>query len=110
MYETSPSGNYFDYKAQAIGARSQSARTYLEKKYESFPDCSLEELIKHALLALRETTQSSSDGINQKNCTLAVVGLNQKFQIFEGEQLAPYVSSVHLLNLLFIIEFFFLQF
>lgn len=27
---------YFEYKAQAIGARSQSARTYLEKTYDSF--------------------------------------------------------------------------
>jgi len=32
LYETCPSGNYYDYKAQSIGARSQSAKTYLEKK------------------------------------------------------------------------------
>lgn len=39
----------------AIGARSQSARTYLEKTLNSFPDCSLEELVKHGLRALRDT-------------------------------------------------------
>jgi 20S proteasome subunit alpha 6 len=39
----------------AIGARSQSARTYLEKHLKDFPTCSLDELIKHALRALRDT-------------------------------------------------------
>jgi len=39
LYETCPSGNYYDYKAQSIGARSQSAKTYLEKKFETFEKC-----------------------------------------------------------------------
>ena len=39
----------------AIGARSQSARTYLEKHLNEFPTCNLDELIKHALRALRDT-------------------------------------------------------
>jgi len=94
LYETSPSGNYYDYKAQAIGARFQSARTYLEKTYEGFVDAPRDELIKHALLALRETTQSSSEGINQKNVVLAIVGKNQPLTIIEHEQLAPYLVGI----------------
>ena len=39
LYETCPSGNYFEYKAMAIGGRSQSAKTYLEKHFEAFQDC-----------------------------------------------------------------------
>jgi 20S proteasome subunit alpha 6 len=39
----------------AIGARSQSARTYLEKNLAAFINCPLDELIKHALRALRDT-------------------------------------------------------
>ena len=30
LFETCPSGNYYEYYAYSIGARSQSARTYLE--------------------------------------------------------------------------------
>jgi 20S proteasome subunit alpha 6 len=41
LYQTCPSGNYYEYKGIAIGARSQSARTYLEKHFESFPNCEL---------------------------------------------------------------------
>ena len=39
LYEFSPSGNSYEYFAMSIGARSQSAKTYLEKHYESFVDC-----------------------------------------------------------------------
>jgi 20S proteasome alpha/beta subunit len=38
LFEFSPSGNSFEYFAMSIGARSQSAKTYLEKEFESFPD------------------------------------------------------------------------
>jgi 20S proteasome subunit alpha 6 len=39
----------------AIGARSQSARTYLEKNLDKFPDSNQDELIKHCMRALRDT-------------------------------------------------------
>ena len=39
----------------AIGARSQSARTYLEKNLDTFPDASQDELVKHCMRALRDT-------------------------------------------------------
>lgn len=39
----------------AVGSRSQSARTYLEKHLEEFADCETDELIKHGLRALRDT-------------------------------------------------------
>lgn len=38
LYEFSPSGNSYEYFAMSIGARSQSAKTYLEKHYEEFAD------------------------------------------------------------------------
>ena len=39
LYEFSPSGNSYEYYAMSIGARSQSAKTYLERHYEEFMDC-----------------------------------------------------------------------
>lgn len=36
LFETCPSGNYYEYYAYSIGARSQSARTYLEDHLASF--------------------------------------------------------------------------
>jgi len=96
LYETSPSGNFYDYKAIAIGGRSQSAKTYLEKFFESFNNLSLDELIKHSLLALRETVQTSatSEGLNAKNCSVGIVGENQQFEILEGAKLQTYLESI----------------
>lgn len=39
LYEFSPSGNCFEYYAMSIGARSQSAKTYLEAHMSEFEDC-----------------------------------------------------------------------
>lgn len=55
IYQTCPSANFFDCKAMSIGSRSQSARTYLEKHLNEFPDCSKEELIRHGVQALQDT-------------------------------------------------------
>lgn len=39
----------------AMGARSQSARTYLEKHLTEFSECDKDELIRHGLRALSDT-------------------------------------------------------
>lgn len=77
MYQTCPSANYFDCKAMAVGSRSQSARTYLEKHLEEFFDCDTDELIKHGLRALRDTLPNEVE-LNTKvlqapSCTLCLV-------------------------------------
>jgi len=73
LFEFSPSGVTYEYFALAIGARSQSAKTYLEKHYEEFPDCDLDTLIKHGLNALRDTLQQDKE-LTTQNTSIAVVG------------------------------------
>ena len=96
IYQTDPSSNFYECKAMAIGARSQSAKTYLEKHVDAFmtgeregrrrPRCarraasrtraaSLDELILHGLRALRDTLPSSTE-LNSKNASVGVVGLD----------------------------------
>uniref|UniRef100_A0A7S4KHV7 Proteasome subunit alpha type n=1 Tax=Paramoeba aestuarina TaxID=180227 RepID=A0A7S4KHV7_9EUKA len=93
LYETCPSGNYFDYEAQAVGSRCQSAKTYLEKKFETFKSCSQDELVKHVLFALRESMGDKTE-LSEKNVSIAVVGENQKFKIIENEEVAPYIAAL----------------
>merc|ERR1711874_504051 len=47
IYQVCPSANFYDCKAMSIGARSQSARTYLEKSIDELGDCDLESLVAH---------------------------------------------------------------
>ena len=54
----------------AIGARSQAARTYLEKFLDQLGDCDMEELIKHGLRALRDTLPNEVSALISKNLLL----------------------------------------
>ena len=93
LFETQPSGQYFEYKAMAIGARSQAGRTYLEKHFEEFPELGLDDLIKHALLALRETLSTGQE-LTAANVAVGYCGLQGGFTILEDETIAPYVDAV----------------
>lgn len=90
LFQTCPSGNFYEFKAMAIGARSQASKTYLEKTFTTFPGASLEELCRHALLALRE---AAADGeLTAKNASLAFVGKDTPFTLVEDLQ--PYLQAL----------------
>jgi 20S proteasome subunit alpha 6 len=91
VYQTIPSGDYFEYIAQAMGKRSQSARTYLEKYFKEFKSMELGNLIEHSLKALKG---ASATPLTSKNVAIAYVGKNQKYTTISGEKLAPYMSMV----------------
>ena len=93
LYQTCPSGNFYECKAMAIGARSQSARTYLEKHLDTFTTCGMEELVAHALRSLRETLPAESD-LTNKNTSVAVVGRGQDFNIGEDEGVDKWLKLI----------------
>ena len=92
LYNTCPSGNLYEYKAMAIGARAQAAKTYLEKHYESFPSASLDDLIKHGLKAIQSCLQDAE--LSSSNSSIAVVGKDLSFTILEDSALDPFVALV----------------
>ncbi|KAI8390890.1 20S proteasome subunit alpha 6 [Radiomyces spectabilis] len=91
LFECSPAGTCFEYYAMSIGARSQSAKTYLEKHHEAFAEASLDELIRHGLQALRDTLQQDKE-LNIHNTSLGVVGVDRDFEIIEGDALQQYLD------------------
>ena len=122
LYEFSPSGNSYEYYAMSIGARSQSAKTYLEKHLTEFKECmmslvwsyhltevpstrlgSLEDLIRHGLHALRETLQQDKE-LTIKNTSIGIVGPRGEhertvteegsFRILEGEKVEVYLKTM----------------
>ena len=95
LYQTCPSGNLYEYYASAIGARSQSARTYLEKHAPSFSAASKDELIVHALQALVGCV-SGDDELTKENGSVVIVGADQTFTLLEGDKLQPYLDQLEL--------------
>ncbi|KAI6648712.1 Proteasome subunit alpha type-1-like [Oopsacas minuta] len=95
IYHLCPSANYYDCCAMAIGARSQSAKTYLEREISNISNCSsLEELMRHALLALRECLPSDVE-LNEKNVSISYVGKDCCDHVLcDGDAVSPYLSLV----------------
>jgi len=92
LFQTCPSGNYYEYFSVAIGARSQAAKTYLERKFETFPGMSLDDLIREGLQAL---SASVSDGeLTSSNCSVAVVGKDMDYTILEETALEPFIAAL----------------
>ena len=95
VYQTCPSGNVYECYGSAIGARSQSGRTYLEKHFDTFPDSSKDDLIMHALKALVGCVTGDGE-LTRDNGSIAVVGKDQKFTLIEGDELQPYLDRLEL--------------
>jgi len=68
LFKTDPAGQYFSYKATAIGRGEQKIEEILEKKYSE--KMALEDAVLLALEALRDST---TDKLSAKNFDVAVI-------------------------------------
>jgi 20S proteasome subunit alpha 6 len=97
LFEFQPSGMTEEMVAFAIGARSQMARTYLERNIESFADCSRDELIRHGLRAVKESLAQDRE-LTVENTSIGVVGFQDKklepFKVFDGFDVKDWIDSV----------------
>ncbi|KAJ6399499.1 hypothetical protein OIU77_020118 [Salix suchowensis] len=96
LYYNCPSGNYFEYQAFAIGSRSQAAKTYLERRFENFTDSSRDDLIKDALIAVRETLQGET--LKSSICTIAVLGVDEAFHILDQEIVQKLIDAFEIVG------------
>jgi 20S proteasome subunit alpha 6 len=100
LFEFQPSGMTQEMLACAIGARSQMARTYLERHLDELVDCGRDELIKHGLSALKESLSQDKE-LTVDNTSLGVIGMTMKdgkrklepFKLFDGQEIAPLLEA-----------------
>ncbi|KAG7757044.1 hypothetical protein KL947_003263 [Ogataea haglerorum] len=97
LYEFQPSGSVLEYVGAAIGARSQAARTFLERKYEEFADATKEQLVEYALTALRDTLSQDKE-LNSLNTTVAVVGKDEPFTIYDDDDVQQWLDRLDSLS------------
>lgn len=100
LFEFQPSGMTQEMVACAIGARSQMARTYLERNLEEFENASREELVKHGLRALKESLAQDKD-LSIENTSVGVVGIKAKgakaieaFKLYDGQEVKQWIELV----------------
>lgn len=87
IFDFNPTGNMVEYHAMAIGSRSQSARTSLDRRVSDLPNAQLEQLIIWALQALRDTLPPDAQpGLNGSNCSIGFVGEGSNWTILDEEE------------------------
>ncbi|KAM7204169.1 putative proteasome subunit alpha type-1 protein [Rhypophila sp. PSN 637] len=101
LFEFQPSGMTEEMIAFSIGARSQMARTYLEKNVEAFASCSREELIRHALKALKESLVQDRE-LTVENTSVGITGVVtaengtrtiEPFKVYDGQEVAAWLED-----------------
>lgn len=92
LFEFQPSGVTQEMVACGIGARSQMARTYLERNLDAFEGSDREELIKHALRALKESLSQDKE-LTVDNTSLAVSGVEEAFKLYEGQDVSSWLET-----------------
>ena len=75
----------------AIGAKCQSAKTYLEKNFESFGPLGRDDLIAHGVKALRASAAETD--LTVHNVSVGVVSKDQKFRTLNETELAAVLAS-----------------
>jgi 20S proteasome subunit alpha 6 len=94
LYEFQPSGLTQEMVACGIGARSQMARTYLERNLDKFADCSRDELVKHALRAVKDSmSQDKELTVDNTSVGIAGVGEGEDFTLYEGQDLSQWLDA-----------------
>jgi 20S proteasome subunit alpha 6 len=99
LFEFQPSGMTQEMIACAIGARSQMARTYLERHLEEFEGASRDELVKHALRALKESLSQDKE-LTVENASVGVIGTStdpkkkvESFKLYDGPEIGPLLEA-----------------
>jgi 20S proteasome subunit alpha 6 len=68
------------------------ARTYLERHLDSFAACGREDLIKHALRALKESLSQDKE-LTVDNTSVGISGIGENFVHFEGQDIAQWLDA-----------------
>ncbi|PNH47245.1 hypothetical protein VD0004_g1073 [Verticillium dahliae] len=98
LFEFQPSGMTEEMAAFAIGARSQMARTYLERNVDAFAACSRDDLVRHGLRALRESLVQDRE-LTVENTSIATVGFAdgkkqlEPFQVLDGQDVKVWIDA-----------------
>lgn len=94
LYEFQPSGSVLEYNGAAIGARSQAARTYLERNLDAIRTCTdIDLLVVHGLNALRDTLSQDME-LTIHNTSVSFVGKDKDFTIHDNEDVQQWLDKL----------------
>ena len=94
VFELTPAGEKIEYEAFAIGAKSQSAKTYLEKNLATFKRADIDRLVLHGLSAIKAGYRDEPEDMSEKNVEVATVGLNSDFKVLKKDEIKVFLEKL----------------
>jgi 20S proteasome subunit alpha 6 len=91
LFETCPSGNYYEYTSMAIGDKCQSAKTYLEKHYDTFAGLDADALIAHGVKSMKASAAETE--LTEHNLSIGVLGKGQDFRQFTKDEIRAVIAA-----------------
>ncbi|XP_065353259.1 proteasome subunit alpha type-7-1 [Cloeon dipterum] len=89
LYQTEPSGIYYEWKANATGHSAKTVLEFLEKYYTPEEVSSERGAVKLAIRALLEVVQSGL-----KNLEVAVMRKDALLEMLDAEKISQYVTEI----------------
>ncbi|XP_022234900.1 proteasome subunit alpha type-7-1-like [Drosophila obscura] len=89
LYQTEPSGIFYEYKANATGRLSQTVREYFEKYYRDEEVLSEQGAVKLAVRALLLVAQTG-----QNNLEVAIMEHNKPLKMLDRAAIQAYVNII----------------
>ncbi|XP_077299956.1 proteasome subunit alpha type-7-1-like [Arctopsyche grandis] len=89
LYQTEPSGIFYEWKANATGRSAKTVREFLEKHYTAEEVSTQDGAVKLAIRALLEVVQSG-----QKNLEIAVMQRNKPIVMLDAATIDAHVETI----------------
>jgi len=89
LYQTEPSGIYYEWMANATGRSAKTVREFLEKNYKEEEIIDEDSAVKLAIKALLEVAQSG-----QKNLEIAVMKHDQPLKMLDIDSIDKFVTVI----------------
>lgn len=89
LFQIDPSGAFYEWKATAVGKNAQSAKTFLEKRYND--NMEMEDAIHTALLTLKDGFEGVMD---KKNIEVGVLEVGGQFRLLTQGEVQDYLQLI----------------
>ncbi|XP_017138706.1 proteasome subunit alpha type-7-1 [Drosophila miranda] len=89
LFQTEPSGIFYEYKANATGRSAKTVREFFEKNYREEDVVTEKGAVKLAVRALLEVAQSG-----QNNLEVAIMENNKPLKMLDREVIQEYVNII----------------
>ena len=94
LYELTPNGDCVEYEGYAIGAKSQSSKTYLEKNFKKFEKGSLDDLVLHGLSAIKSGYRDEKEEMSENNVEISILGKDEGFRNLKESEVKAYLDRL----------------